>query len=78
MTYKGIEIDGTIFTSKADVDSFLKRTAIEAYKKAVWFFCKEHTLEASAYADEKAEYLVDQFGMDWDEVEAIEIEAMAA
>ena len=76
--YKGLYIDGTIFTCKADIDSFLKGKAIEAYKNAVWAFCKESTMEASMMADQKAEYLNTQFGMDWDEIEAIEIEAMKA
>lgn len=78
MTYKGIEIDGTIFTSKQDIDRFLKEKAVESYRNAVWFFCKEGTMEASMIADEAAERLNSQFGMDWDEIEAIEIEAMAA
>lgn len=78
MTYKGIEIDGTIFTCKADIDSFLKGKAIEAYKNAVWAFCKESTMEASMMADQKAEYLNTQFGMDWEEIEEIELAAMAA
>ena len=76
--YKGLYIDGTIFTCKADIDSFLKEKAIEAYKNAVWAFCKESTMEASMMADQKAAYLNTQFGMDWDEIEAIELEAMAA
>ena len=76
--YKGLYIDGTIFTCKADIDSFLKEKAIEAYKTAVKAFCEHTDMEHSLYADQKAEYLNAQFGMDWDEIEAIELEAMAA
>ena len=76
--YKGLYIDGTIFTCKADIDSFLKGKAIEAYKNAVWAFCKESTMEASMMADQKAAYLNTQFGMNWEEIEEIELAAMAA
>jgi len=78
MTYKGYEIDGTIFTSKTEIDNFLKRKAIESYKTAVKAFCEHTDMEHSLYADQKAEYLNTQFRMDWDEIEAIELEAMAA
>lgn len=74
--YRGLYIDHVIFNSEAEIDAHLKQQAIEAYKTAVWFFCKEGTMEASIYADEKAEYLNKQFGMDWTELEAIEIQVM--
>jgi len=74
--YKGYYIDHITFNSEAEIDAFVKEQAIKAYKQAVWFFCKESTMEASIYATEKAEYLHKQFGMSWSELEAIEIEVM--
>lgn len=74
--YKGYYIDHITFNSEAEIDAFLKEQAIKGYKQAVWFFCKESTMEASIYATEKAEYLHKQFGMSWNELEAIEIEVM--
>lgn len=76
--YKGLYIDGTIFTSKEEIDNFLKEQAIRSYKIAVQAFCDHRDIEHSLYADEQAERLNKQFGMDWDEIEAIEIEAMQA
>ena len=76
--YKGLYIDGVIFTSKEDIDNFLKEQAIRSYKIAVKLFCRNTSIEASIYADQKAEYLNTQFGMDWEEIEAIEIEVMKA
>ena len=76
--YKGLYIDGTIFTSKEDIDNFLKEQAIRSYKIAVQAFCDHCDIEHSLYADEQAERLNKQYGMDWDEIEAIEIEAMQA
>ena len=76
--YKGLYIDGTIFTSKEDIDNFLKEQAIRSYKIAVQAFCDHRDIEHSLYADEQAERLNKHFGMDWDEIEAIEIEAMQA
>lgn len=76
--YKGLYIDVTIFTGKTDIDNFLKEQAIRSYKIAVQAFCDHCDIEHSLYADERAERLNKQFGMDWDEIEAIEIEAMAA
>lgn len=74
--YKGYYIDHITFNSEAEIDAFLKEQAIKGYKQAVWFFCKESTMEASIYATEKAEYLHKQFRMSWSELEAIEIEVM--
>jgi hypothetical protein len=74
--YKGYYIGKGAFNNEDEIDAFLKEQAIKGYKQAVWFFCKESTMEASIYATEKAEYLHKQFGMSWSELEAIEIEVM--
>lgn len=77
--YKGYYIDNTCFKNKKEVDEFIENQAVNAYKKAVRYFA-EHTgecaLEASIYASEKAEVLVNQFKYTWEEVEKIEIETL--
>lgn len=76
--YRGYYIDGSIFNSTTEIDEAIKHRAVESYKRAVWLFVKNHNMEASIYADQRAEFLVDQCGMTWEEVEEIEIEAMRA
>ena len=76
--YKSFYIDNVIFHNTAEIDSFLKEKAIEAYKAAVEIFCYRRDMASSEYADRKAEYLNEQFGIDWDEIEQIEIETMKA
>lgn len=78
MKYRGYYVDGVIFNSKADIDRFVKEEAIRAYKRSVELFVEKPTFEHSLYSDEKAEYLHTEFGMDWDEIEEIEISAMKA
>lgn len=76
--YKGYYIDNVIFNSAAEIDSFRKSQAIQAYKVACEYFSETHTVEAALFCDKKAQYLADNFGMDWEEIDAIEAEAMAA
>lgn len=74
--YKGYYIDGVIYKSEAEIDKFLETQAVEAYKTACWYFNKEMSMEASMYADEKAEILVNKFGYTWEQVEEIELEVL--
>lgn len=74
--YRGCYIDNIVFHSESEVDSFLKEKAIKAFRIAVQMFARNPSMEASLFAAEKAEYLNNLHGMDWDEIEAIEIEAM--
>ena len=76
--YRGYYIDGIYFNSKADVDKFVERKAVEAYKQAYKYFLNHPTMEASVYWSEKAEYLVNNFGYTWESVEVLEIEAIKA
>lgn len=76
--YKGYYIDGVHFTSKEDIDKFLEKQALNAYKTALKIFASRHTMEASIYATEKADYLHDYFGYSWDKLEEIEIEVFKA
>ena len=76
--YKGYYIDGVIFNSKADIDKHIERQAVDYYKAAVAVFAEKHTFESSTVCEEAAERLVNNFGYTWEQVEAIEIEAMRA
>ena len=76
--YKGYYIDGVVFSSKKDIDIFLKNQAVSAYRKAVEYFANHSTMEASIYCDDKARNLVDNFGFTYQEVEDIEIETLKA
>lgn len=71
--YKGYYIDGVIFHNEKEVDEFRKNQAVEAYKTAIRMFEEHSDMEHSIFADEKAEILHNQFGLDWNEIEAIEI-----
>ena len=76
--YRGCSIDNVVFHSEAEIDFFLKDKAIQACRIAVQMFSRNPSMEAFLYTAEKAEYLNNLHGMDWDEIEAIEIEAMKA
>ena len=72
--YKGYYIDKVFFNNEKDIDSFLEKQAVDAYKMACKLFAELRTIENSIYCDEKAERLVNQFGYSWEQVEALEIE----
>lgn len=74
--YKGYYIDNVIFNSTEEIDSFLEKQAVDAYKMACKLFAEHRTIGNSITCDEKAERLVNQFGYTWEQVEEIEIEAM--
>lgn len=55
--------------------TFTKEGGIERYKTLVKMFAKEATMEMSIIVDTAGEILHDKYGMDWDEIEAVEIAA---
>lgn len=76
--YRGYYIDKVVFTSKEDIDTFIKEKTIKAYRQAIRFFLRDSSMEASIFADQKAEYLHNECGMSWSEIEEIEIMEMGA
>lgn len=72
--YKGYYIDHVIFNNEQEIDTFLEKQALDAYKKACELFVQHSTMANSIYCDEKAERLVNTFGYTWEQVEEIEIE----
>lgn len=74
--YKGYYIDHVIFFSKADIDNFLKRKAIERFQTAVWLFMRYVDMASSIYVDDCARQLNEVYGLGFDEIEQIETDAM--
>lgn len=71
--YRGYYIDNVIFSSKADIDEFVKEQAIRAYKTACRLFYESPSMERSTYCYELAERLHKVFGFTWDQIEAMEL-----
>lgn len=76
--YKGFIIDGVIFRNVADIEAYRKADALRRHKAAYECFLHSMTYAAADYAGEFAAVLVDQFGYDWDEIEALEADYAAA
>lgn len=76
--YKGYYIDNAVFHNTTEIDEHIKATSIQAYMAAVQAFCDHPDMEHSIFADQKAEYLNSQLGMDWEEIAEIELRAMRA
>lgn len=74
--YKGYCIDNVIFSSKEEIDIFLKNQAVEAYKTAVELFVNHSDLANSGNCDKKADILVNRFGFSLEDVEELEIETI--
>lgn len=73
--YKGYYIDKVAFRSEAEIDGFVKQLAIREYKIRCQVFSLNGTMEASILADEQAQKLNKEYGISWEELEAMEIEA---
>lgn len=77
--YKGYYIDHIYFHSEADIDNFLKEQAIDRYKMMCRMFAQEDaSMAMSIMMSEQADRLHNNFGMDYNEIEAIEIEVFKA
>lgn len=77
--YKGYYIDHIIYNSKTEIDNFIKEQAIDRYKMMCRMFAREDaSMELSIMMSEQADRLHNQFGMDYNEIEEIEIEAYKA
>lgn len=74
--YKGYYIDKVVFNSEKEIDIFLEKQAVTAYRNAVEYFANHPTMEASIYCDDKARNLVNNFGYSYKQVEDIEIETL--
>ena len=75
--YRGYYIDNDVFSSKADIDNFIKSQAVEKFIKLNKYFSEHMSMEASVACTEQAKILHDAFGFSWEEIETMEIEAIA-
>lgn len=76
--YKGYYIDHIYFHSEADIDAFVKQQAIDRYKQMCRLFVRHSTMELSVIMSEQADRLHNIFGMDYNDIEAIEIDVFQA
>ena len=77
-TYRGYTIDHITFNSKADIDRFVEKQAVDAFKDAIRLFNRDMSMETSVYADSKARYLMREFGYTPDQIEEIELSELTA
>ena len=75
--YRGYYIDNVVFNNEAEVDAFIKQQAVEKFIKLNKIFANRMTMEASIACSEQANRLHNQFGFSWEEIEAMEIQAIA-
>lgn len=73
--YKGCYIDKTVFHNEAEIDEFLKQQAIREYKIRCQVFAANKDMGTGIYADEQAEMLNREYGISWEDLEQMEIEA---
>lgn len=77
--YKCYFIDHIIFNSKTDIDTFIKEQAIDRYKMMCRMFAEHDAgMELSILMSEQADYMHNVCGMDYNEIEEIEIEVFKA
>lgn len=76
--YRGYYIDHVIFRSEADIDAHIKSHAIEQYQMMCRMFAETPTMELSRLMGDQADYMHKAFGMDYSEIEQIEIAAITA
>lgn len=73
--YKGFYIDHVFFYSKEEIDEAIKESAIKRYKTLCSLFASHGTIECSIACSNQAELLNRQYGLSWEELEEIEIDA---
>ena len=75
--YKGYYIDHINFNGKADIDAHIKQQAVEKFVKLHRYFATHSTMEVSILCSQAADCLHNIFGFSWEEIEAMEIAAVA-
>lgn len=76
--HKGYYIDHIHFHSEADIDAFVKQQAVDRYKMMCRRFANNSTMELCVIMSEQADKLHNLFGMEYNEIEAIEAEVFQA
>jgi hypothetical protein len=75
--YRGYYIDKIVFNNEAEIDAFIKKQEVDRFIKLNNIFASHMTMEASIACSEQADRLHNQFNFSWEEIEAMEIEAIA-
>lgn len=75
--YNGYYIDHVYFHSKAEIDNHIKEQAVESFKRLHRYFAEHPTMAVSIRCSEEADRLHNIFGFSWEEIEAMEIAAIA-
>lgn len=75
--YKGYYIDKVVFNSKKEIDDFIKKQAVDRFMWLNKYFADNCTMEASVACTEQARILHNKFGFSWEEIEEMEIKAIA-
>ena len=76
--YKGYYIDGAIFNSKEEIDSFLKKQAVDNFKLLTSLFAEMPNVANAIAADETSQHLINKYGFTWEQVEELENEVYAS
>lgn len=76
--YRGYYIDHIVFSSEAEIDAAIKAQAIDRYKMMCRMFADNGSMELNVIMINHADYMHTVCGMDYNEIEAIEIEVFAA
>lgn len=71
MNYRGYYITETM--SKQDIDMMILTNTVRTYKAMAERFANNPSMELSVEMDKRAQFLVKECGLTWDEVEALEI-----
>lgn len=76
--YKGYYIDKVIFNNEKEIDAFIKKQTIEKYQTLCKMFAKDACMELIGMMQPYEDRLRNEFGLSYDEIEALEIEAIKA
>lgn len=75
--YKGYYIDNNVFNSEEEIDKKLENDALAKFDMLNRYFAKNPTMEVAIACSNQAEYLHREFGYTYEEIESLEIKAIA-
>ena len=75
--YRGYYIDHVTFNSREEIDAFVKKQAVESYSRLSKKFATDPSMELSVLMSKAADRLHSVFGFSYEEIEDLEIAAIA-
>ena len=75
--YKGYYIDQVIFNNETEIDAFIKKQTIEKYQQLCKMFANDACMALIVMMTPYEERLHNEFGLSYEEIEQLEIEAYA-